>query len=86
MFFKNISFEDQDYSPEELLAFDQLKEKYESLLLKLPDKQRVVFLLSRIDELKYHEIASRLNISVKAVEKRMKNALNLLRNELIIKN
>ncbi len=81
-FFKHFYFEEADYSPEELLSFKQLKEHYETILHRMPDKQRVVFLMSRIDGLKYHEIASNLGLSVKAVEKRMKNALELLRDSL----
>jgi RNA polymerase sigma-70 factor (ECF subfamily) len=81
--FQNITFQDQDYSPEELLSFDQLKEKYETLILEMPDRERTVFLMSRIDGLMYKEIANRLGLSVKAVEKRMKNALNFLRRSLI---
>jgi len=52
-------------------------------LEKMPENQRTVFLMSRNDELKYHEIAECLNISVKTVEKRMSAALKLLRNELL---
>ncbi|MCG8701717.1 MAG: sigma-70 family RNA polymerase sigma factor, partial [Bacteroidales bacterium] len=61
---------------EQELAYKELKASYEKALAKLPEKQRTVFLMSRMDELKYHEIAERLGISVKAVEKRMKNALD----------
>jgi len=35
--------------------------------------------MNRKDELKYREIAERLNISVKAVEKRMSKALKKLK-------
>jgi RNA polymerase sigma-70 factor (ECF subfamily) len=48
----------------------------------MPEKQRTAFLMSREESLKYSEIAERLNISVKAVEKRMNGALELLRKEL----
>jgi RNA polymerase sigma-70 factor (family 1) len=84
LLFKKISFEEQDYSPEEILTFEQLKEKYEALLQKMPEKQRTVFLMSRIDGLQYKEIATRLDLSVKAVEKRMKYALDYLRTSLIV--
>ena len=83
LLFQNISFEEQDHSPEEILSFEQLKEKYEALIIKMPEKQRVVFLMSRIDGLMYKEIAERLDLSVKAVEKRMKNALDFLRTSLL---
>ena len=84
--FENISFDQQDYSPEEILSFEELKEKYELLIEKMPDNQRVVFLMSRIEGLMYKEIADRLGLSVKAVEKRMKNALNYLRTSLLVDN
>jgi len=69
-------------SPEDSLHYKELKSRYESALEALPEKQRVVFLMSRMEELKYYEIAERLELSVKAVEKRMKNALSFLRNAL----
>jgi len=86
LLFQNITFEEQDYSPEEILSFEQLKEKYEALIEKMPEIQRSVFLMSRIDGLMYKEIAERLDLSVKAVEKRMTNALNYLRTSLLVNN
>ncbi|WP_085536766.1 RNA polymerase sigma factor [Massilibacteroides vaginae] len=70
-------------SPEEELHFEELASAYAKALEKMPETQRVVFLMSRNDELKYHEIAGCLDISVKAVEKRMSAALSYLRNELL---
>lgn len=78
-----IHFEQRDSSPEDELQFGELKEKYEKVLMKLPENQRVAFLMSRTEELTYQEIATRLSISVKAVEKRMSGALSRLRKELI---
>lgn len=68
-----------DHSPEDQLQFKELKEKYETALANLPEKQRTVFLMSRMEQLKYREIADILGLSVKAVEKRMKHALDYLR-------
>lgn len=82
-FFNSYIFENKTQSPEEELAFKQLKESYSNSLKKLNEKQRTVFLLSRAENLKYTEIAEMLGISVKAVEKRMKNALEQLRNLLM---
>ncbi len=70
-------------SPEDELAFKELASSYVRALEKMPETQRVVFLMSRNDELKYSEIAERLVISVKAVEKRMSAALQHLRTELL---
>ena len=80
--FENLRFDVEDYSPEELLSFEQLKNKYETLVEEMPENQRAVFLMSRIDGLQYKEIAERLGLGVKAVEKRMGIALNYLRNAL----
>jgi RNA polymerase sigma-70 factor (ECF subfamily) len=49
---------------------------------QLPEKSREVFQLSREHGLKYIEIASTLDISVKTVEKRMGIALAHLRDRL----
>lgn len=48
----------------------------------LPPKTRLVFSLSRFEELSYKEIAERLEISVKSVEKHMGIALQRLRENL----
>jgi RNA polymerase sigma-70 factor (ECF subfamily) len=65
-------------SPEyvmEMQEFDRLVQKAISLL---PEKQRSSFLMNRIDRLTFREIAEIERISVKAVEKRVKNALDFL--------
>lgn len=67
---------------EELLYYEEMKGKYEMALAALPEKRRQVFLMSRMDGLTYQEIADRLELSVKAVEKRMKLALEELRKKL----
>ena len=69
-------------TPEDEIEYRELHEKYKLALAKLKENQRVVFLLSRRDGLKYYEIADRLNIGIKAVEKRMKGALDILKKEL----
>ena len=69
-------------SPEEQVIFEELKDRYETALVNLPEKQRTVFLMSRMEQLKYHEIAERLGLSVKAVEKRMNLALAFLKHAI----
>jgi RNA polymerase sigma-70 factor (ECF subfamily) len=81
-FQKSLSSEQLDYSPEEELQFTELHKKYEMAISNLSEKQRTVFLMSRNDELKYNEIAERLNISSKAVEKRMSQAIAFLKGEM----
>lgn len=71
--------ENENESPEYLLEMKEFDAKLQKEISKLPDHCRTIFLMSRIDELKYHEIAERLKISVKAVEKQISKALKLLR-------
>ena len=61
---------------------NELYERYHLALEKLPEKCRMVFNLSRFEELKYQEIADRLDISIKTVEAHMGKALKTLRVEL----
>ncbi|MEA3460924.1 MAG: sigma-70 family RNA polymerase sigma factor [Bacteroidota bacterium] len=79
---KEIRFEQREPTPEEDLNYRELEKKYEEVLMKLPENQRIAFLMSRTEELTYGEIAARLSISVKAVEKRVSGALSRLRKEL----
>ncbi|MCF8366777.1 MAG: sigma-70 family RNA polymerase sigma factor [Bacteroidales bacterium] len=69
-------------NPIDQLNFKELHFKYENTLAQLPEKQRVVFMMSRMDEMKYHEIAQTLGLSIKAVEKRMKLALDAFKKVL----
>lgn len=78
-----IQFEQESESPEEEMQYHELHHKYEEALMRLPENQRVTFLMNRTEDLSYKEIATRLSISVKAVEKRMSAALASLRKELL---
>ena len=73
---------DETESPEEILEYKELNRRYEFALTQLSEKQRVVFLMSRNEGYKYAEIAERLNLSVKAVEKRMTHTLQFLKKVL----
>ena len=66
-------------SPHFDLEVTEFQQKLERAIAKLPDNQREVFLMNRIDGYKYREIAELLKISQKAVEKRMSQALAVLR-------
>jgi RNA polymerase sigma-70 factor (family 1) len=81
-FLKSLPLQVEGENTEDGLYYKELKKKYEKILAVMPEKQRIVFMMNRIDDMKYTEIASHLNISVKAVEKRMGLALGFLRKEL----
>jgi RNA polymerase sigma-70 factor (ECF subfamily) len=61
----------------------ELLKKYQKVLAQLPEKQRIVFLMNKMDGFTYNEIAADLNLSVKAVEKRMGLALKTLKKEVL---
>lgn len=79
---KTLKYDIDNVSPEDRLYYNELQASYSKALAALNEKQRSVFLMARMDGLKYQEIAERLNISVKAVEKRMSTALAFLRKTL----
>lgn len=81
-FFNAYQFDATSRSPEEEMEFNQLKENYGRLLKQMPENQRTVYLMSRVENLKYAEIAELTGISVKAVEKRMHKALQFLQVNL----
>ena len=74
--------QEENPSVDEEINYKELKTKYEKSLTSMNEKQKIVFLMSRNDGMKYKEIADHLDISVKAVEKRMHEALNYLKVQL----
>ena len=80
---KNNSVNDRtNINPEFILEEDQFKIKLEKAIANLTEGQRTAFLLNRIEGKKYAEIAIMLDISVKAVEKRIHGALLSLRTNI----
>ena len=61
----------------------ELENKFREALNELPEQCRTVFQLSRFEDMKYREIADKLDISVKTVENHMGKALKLLRTKLV---
>lgn len=60
----------------------ELEIKISEAMKVLPEQCRLVFQLSRFEELKYQEIADQLKISVKTVENHMGKALKIMREQL----
>jgi len=60
----------------------ELKVIINSAIEKLPPKCKTIFLLSRIEELTYKQIAEQLDISLKTVENHMGKALKILRGSI----
>ena len=74
---ETLSFSDTTTSEEP--GNSELQGIIEKALDNLPEKKRTVFLMSRMEGLTYPQIAEKLEISVKAVEKRMSQTLQVLR-------
>ncbi len=65
------------------IELGELEDRLGAALLQLPEKCRTIFQMSRFEELKYQEIADKLEIPIKTVENQMGKALKLLRLELV---
>ncbi len=69
-------------NPEFILEMKEYEAKLERVIADMPDGSREVFLMNRLEDIKYKDIAERLGISVKAVEKRMSKAIKIIRDAL----
>ena len=69
-------------SPEYLLELKEFDQKLQKTISDLPEKCRIIYLMNRIDEMTYTQIAESLQVSVKAIEKQMSKALSILRKKL----
>jgi RNA polymerase sigma-70 factor (ECF subfamily) len=74
----NDQVEGAAFSPERVLLGREAVGQLRAALLALPPRTRDVFFLGRIEGLGYAEIASRLGISLSAVNKHMAKALEFL--------
>lgn len=79
---KQVYIEHSEFSGYDSLLVRELDNNITAAINTIPPKCKRVFELSRIDGLKYSEIAEVLNISVKTVEAQMSKALSILRVEL----
>ena len=77
------SMKNKSEQPQGRMIRKELEEKFREALNELPEQCRTVFQLSRFEDMKYREIADKLDISVKTVENHMGKALKLLRTKLV---
>lgn len=69
-------------SPEFIMQEKEYQKKLETAIANLSEAQRVAFLLNRVEGKRFKEIAELLDISTKAVEKRIYGALKKLREDI----
>jgi RNA polymerase sigma-70 factor (ECF subfamily) len=67
----------------EHLEMQDMQSQVEKIIDELPEKCRLVFVLSRFEEMSHKEIAHQLGISTKTVENHISKALTILRNKLL---
>ena len=78
--------QDTTANPEEQIIENEMIDGVHKAIEKLPEKCRYVYLMKRYDDLKYHEIAEILDISINTVKTQMKRALkSLLKNLAYLK-
>ena len=73
---------DKAYDIEEELHAKDLRIYIERLVNELPPRQKEVFYLSRHEQLSYKEIAERLDITPKTVERHINEALKYLKKNI----
>lgn len=61
---------------------EELTQKIEDALNRLPESYRVAFELNRFKDMTYKEIAEKLSVSSKTVDYRIQQALKILRKDL----
>jgi RNA polymerase sigma-70 factor (ECF subfamily) len=71
-----------DPTPERQLLTEQQLARLTEVIQRLPPRCQQAFVLSRFHDMGYQEIAARLKISVKMVEKHVAHALSICRREV----
>jgi len=79
----SIIIEKSSDLPDKDINIAQLKTSYINALSEMTENTRITYLMSREEDMKYNEIADILGIGVKAVEKRISAALEILRKKLL---
>lgn len=64
------------------LEKNELEQQLSKAIEKLPEQCRIIFKMSRFEELKYQEIADKMGLSIKTIENQIGKALKVLRSDL----
>ncbi len=80
------NFTVESLQTDELVHFEDLKDKLNHLVNKLPKKRKQIYLLSREEGLSHHEIANKLGVTVKTVENQINLTLKYFRSNLDFKS
>ncbi len=77
-FYIDVGINETDLHLEE----KELQSWFNAVLSKVPIKRREIFIMNRLDDLSYKEIAQKLDISENTVDTQIRRTLLFLRNEL----
>jgi len=78
----NALRQEEEQMENDTLVSLELQKRIEESIGQLPPERQKIFLMSRMEDMKYKEIAEELGISVKTVETQMGKALKTLREAL----
>lgn len=71
-----------EYLGDNVIEFEELMRMIEKSIEELPAELKEAFTMNRYSDMKYAEIAEKLQVSIKTVEARISRALKILRKEL----
>ncbi len=78
------TYDQGSYTTDSKLLEKELTERFEACVSKMPPKMRTIFTLSRFDRMSHQQISDYLNISRENVNRQIKNALILLKRNLLL--
>lgn len=81
-YIKEKQLQEYDLDSSEIMENAESLSNISNAIEQLPQKRREIFIMCKLDGLKYKEIAEKLDISIKTVENQMGEALKFLREKL----
>ena len=75
---------EQSYDMEAEIDAKNLREYIDQLIADLPPQRKLIFTMSRNENMSYKEIAEKLSISEKTVENQISSAIKYLKQNLIL--
>ena len=77
--YSNAISNSESKSVTDTLIIQEITDKIKETIESLPEQCRKIFSMSRMDGLRYNEIAEKLNLSPKTIENQMGKALKAMR-------
>lgn len=81
-FFSSWEEPANEVSAEYMMELKEFDQRLQVAISQLPEKTRTAFLLSRMDDMSYADIAKSFGLSIKAIEKHISKAKKFLRDQI----